>query len=165
MRMLRLRLVVPVVRSTHSPEYTARGVANGVFWGLTPTVGLQTLEIMATWVVGRRVFGTDSSLLQAFIWAWVNNPVTMIPLYYASYVTGLWMIGQGEQAQGYQAFGDLWTLSAQAGWFDRFTIILKAIGVPLFVGGLPYALLGSSLGYYWALRVVRRRQRRVRSAG
>ena len=52
-RMVRYRLVIPVFRSAQSPEFTARGVANGVFWGLTPTVGLQTLEILGTWFVAR----------------------------------------------------------------------------------------------------------------
>ena len=55
LRGLRYRLVIPVFRSPHSPEYTARGVANGVFWGLTPTVGLQTIEIVATWLIAQRV--------------------------------------------------------------------------------------------------------------
>ena len=56
LRGLRYRLVIPVFRTTRSPEFTARGVANGVFWGLTPTVGLQTLTIAAVWFVGRTVF-------------------------------------------------------------------------------------------------------------
>ena len=89
LRGLRYRLVIPVFRSTHSAEYTARGVANGVFWGLTPTVGLQTLEITAVWFVGKTLFERNSSLLQAYIWVWVNNPLTMVPMYYAFYVTGL----------------------------------------------------------------------------
>jgi uncharacterized protein (DUF2062 family) len=159
-RMLRYRLVIPVFRSAHSAEYTARGVANGVFWGLTPTVGLQTLEILATWSVGRFV-GRDSSLLQAMIWVWVNNPVTMIPMYYAFYVTGLWMVGEGGTGQGYGAFLDLFTANAQLEWWARLLGIIRAIGVPIFVGCVPYAAVGAAISYRWAAGVVRRRRQRV----
>jgi uncharacterized protein (DUF2062 family) len=157
-RMLRYRLVVPVVRSTHSAEYTARGVANGVFWGLTPTVGLQSVEILATWSIGR-LLGKDSSLLQAMIWVWVNNPVTMIPMYYGFYITGASMLGQG--AQGYDAFVDIWTANAQLSWWARLLDILRAIGLPIFLGCLPYAAIGALLSYRWAAGVVRRRRWRL----
>jgi uncharacterized protein len=159
-RMLRYRLVVPVVRSTHSAEYTARGVANGVFWGLTPTVGLQSVEILATWAIGRLI-GRDSSLLQAMIWVWVNNPVTMIPMYYAFYVTGLWLLGQGGTGQGYVAFVEVWTANAQLSWWARLLDIFRAIGLPIFAGCVPYAAVGALVSYRWAVDIVRRRRRRL----
>jgi len=40
-RLLRLKLLIPLRRSPHSPEYAARGVAVGMFWALTPLVGIQ----------------------------------------------------------------------------------------------------------------------------
>jgi uncharacterized protein (DUF2062 family) len=160
-RLIRYRLMIPVFRSAHSPEYTARGVANGVFWGLTPTVGLQTLEIIATWFVGRRVFRRDSSLLQALIWVWVNNPVTMIPMYYAFYVTGLWMIGQGGRGHGYEAFVAVFTANAALSWWARLAALVQAIGVPIFAGCLPYAVAGAAIAHRWAIGVVRRRRLRV----
>jgi uncharacterized protein (DUF2062 family) len=160
-RLMRYRLVIPVFRSAHSPEYTARGVANGVFWGLTPTVGLQSLEILATWSIGRLV-GKPSSLLQAMIWVWVNNPVTMIPMYYAFYLTGLWMVGQGGAAEGYGAFVDLFTTNAQLTWWARLLGIIRAIGVPIFIGCLPYAIVGAAVSYRWAVGAVRRRKLRVK---
>lgn len=160
-RLIRYRLMIPVFRSAHSPEYTARGVANGVFWGLTPTVGLQTLEIIATWFLGRRLFRRDSSLLQALIWVWVNNPVTMIPMYYAFYVTGLWMIGQGGSGHGYDAFTAVFTANAALSWWARLAAVVRAIGVPIFAGCLPYAIVGAAISYRWAIGVVRRRRLRI----
>ncbi len=159
---MRFRLVVPVFRSGRSAEYTARGVANGVFWGLTPTIGLQTFEIVATWLVARKVFRKDSSLLQANLWVWINNPLTMIPMYYAFYVTGLWLIGQSGPTGGYRIFVELWTSNAEAGWLARGAGILRAIGVPLVIGCLPYASVASALSYRWALGVVRRRRQKIR---
>ena len=136
------------MRSQHSAAHTARGVANGVFWGLTPTIGLQTLEILATWYIGRRVFGRDSSLLQAMVWAWVNNPLTVVPMYYTYYVTGLWLTGQRGVIVDY----------------DDFTITglsIGNIGVPLLMGSLPFAIAGAFVSYHWALRVVERRRARL----
>ena len=165
LRGLRYRLLIPVLRSTHSPEYTARGVANGVFWGLTPTVGLQTLEITSTWLVARRLLRKDSSLLQAYIWVWVNNPVTMIPMYFLFYLTGVVMLGDLSRASGYDAFLTLWTTAASMPWWDGFLAILRAVGAPLFLGAAPYALVGTVLAYRWALALVRRRQHRLRRGG
>jgi uncharacterized protein (DUF2062 family) len=162
LRGLKYRLLIPLLRSTHSPEYTARGVANGVFWGLTPTVGLQTLEITSTWLVGRTIFGKDSSLLQAYIWVWVNNPVTMVPMYYTFYLTGLLMLGSPSGSAGYEGFVTLWTTAAAMDWWDGFLAIVRAIGAPLFVGAVPYAVIGTALSYRWAVLIVRRRQQRVR---
>jgi uncharacterized protein (DUF2062 family) len=147
-RWIRYRLIVPVFRSPHSAAHTARGVANGVFWGLTPTVGLQTIEILATWLLLKRVLRKDSSLVQAMVWVWVNNPLTVVPMYYAFYVTGLWLTGRRGLAVDYSSF----TISG---------LSITNVGVPLLLGCVPYAVTGAVLSYFWATRVVRRRQQRL----
>jgi uncharacterized protein (DUF2062 family) len=161
-RAVRYRFIIPVFRSSYPAEHTARGVANGVFWGLTPSVGLQTLEIVTTWFVARRMFGKDSSLLQAFVWVWVNNPLTMFPLYYAFYVTGVWLIGDAGEARSYGAFVDLWDATAETGWRQRVGTLARAVGVPTVVGSIPYAAAGSAMSYRWAVRILRQRQKRRR---
>jgi uncharacterized protein (DUF2062 family) len=130
-----------------------------VFWGLTPTIGLQTVEITATWLIARRLFAKDSSLLQAFIWVWVNNPVTVVPMYYAFYVTGLWLTGQGDQSGGYAAFEDL-LAGGEEPWLTRVSTLMAAVGVPLLIGSVPYATLGAVASYVWAKAIVRRRRDR-----
>jgi uncharacterized protein (DUF2062 family) len=160
-RWVRFRFIIPVFRSPHSAEFTARGVANGVFWGLTPTIGLQTFAIVATWFITKRLLGTDSSLVQALLWVWINNPVTMVPMYYAFYVTGLWLSGTAVPATGYESFLALWD-RPELGWLERVTAIGRAVGVPLMIGCIPYAALGAGLSYRWALVVIRRRRHRLR---
>jgi uncharacterized protein (DUF2062 family) len=155
-------VIVPLFRSPHSPEHTARGVANGVFWGLTPTIGLQTLGITTTWLVSRKLLRKDSSLLQAFIWVWVNNPLTVVPMYYVFYVTGLWLTGERDQATGYATFGALLDAGGEP-WLGKVMTLMAAIGVPLLIGSAPYAILGALGSYAWAMAVVqRRRARRIR---
>jgi uncharacterized protein (DUF2062 family) len=139
--------MIPALRSRHPPAHTARGVANGVFWALTPTIGLQTLEMLATWLFLKRVLGRDSSVVQALVWAWINNPLTVVPMYYAFYVTGLWMTGRRGVIVDYRDF-------------SVTGVSVSEVGVPLLVGCLPYAVVGSFLAYRWSFEVVCRRQRR-----
>jgi uncharacterized protein len=161
-RFARYKFLIPVYRSPHPPEYTARGVAIGVFWGVTPFMGLQTVLMIGTWQVLRRVFHKDASLLQALIWAWVNNPVTMIPMYYVFYLTGLWLTHTPGSIGGYGAFVALWDQGQQEPtFFARVLLIAERIGVALTVGSLPFAFLGSWIGYRWALHITRARKRRL----
>lgn len=163
-RLARYRLLIPVFRSAHPPEHTARGVAIGVFWGLTPTLGLQTTEILITWFLCRRVFRRDASLLQALIWVWVNNPLTMVPLFYVFYLTGLLMTGHPIGTAGYSAFVALWDArDPSSGFLDRTLALVAALGVPTLVGSLPWAALGARVSYGWALAVCRRRRATIAS--
>jgi uncharacterized protein (DUF2062 family) len=162
-RLIRYKLIIPVFRSPHPPEFTARGVANGVFWGVTPFMGFQTLFMLATWAVLKRGFGKDSSILQALIWAWVNNPITMVPMYYVFYVAGLWLMGTSGSLGGYDAFVALWDESAQqGGFFARIGFLAAQVGLALTIGCLPFALIFSWIAYSWALKVTRARRRRIR---
>lgn len=160
-RYLRYKLLVPVFRSRNPPEVTARGVANGVFWGLTPSLGLQTAAIAATWIVGQRVFRRDSSLLQALIWAWVMNPITVVPLYYTFYVTGLWLMGTSGAIGGYGSFVRMWEQTELLSWGQRAITLARMIGVPTVIGCLPYASVGSAISYAWTVRVVNRRREKI----
>jgi uncharacterized protein len=156
-RWLRFRFLIPLFRSRHSPEFTARGVAIGVFWGMTPTVGIQTAAILGTWLA-LKVFRREASLVQALLWACVNNPVTMVPMYYGFYVTGQWLLGGSGVDVGYESFMSAWTRS-ELGWLERLTHAASGTVVPTVVGCLPFALIGSVLSYHWAVALVRRRRR------
>jgi uncharacterized protein (DUF2062 family) len=161
-RLVRYRLIIPVFRSPHPPEYTARGVANGVFWGVTPFMGFQTLAMLGTWAVLKRGFGKDSSIVQALIWAWVNNPITMVPMYYTFYVFGLWLTGTSGSLGGYSAFVALWESSEREPTFlARVALLAGRVGLAVTVGCVPFALLGSAIAYRWALQVTRARRRRI----
>jgi uncharacterized protein (DUF2062 family) len=167
-RTLRYRRVIPVMRSAHTPEYTARGVAIGVLWGLTPLLGLQTLLMIVSCQISKRVFHKDASLLQAFIWSFVNNPATILPMYYAFYVTGLWMSGS-PRSVGYDGFVDLWQrAAAEPAFVARVSMLVEHLGTALLIGCVPYALVASAVAYRWALAIAHARQhrlRRVRASG
>jgi uncharacterized protein (DUF2062 family) len=157
-------LIIPVFRSPHPPEYTARGVAIGVFWGVTPFMGLQTLLIVSTCLVMKRALRKDASLVQALIWAWVNNPVTMLPMYYLFYVTGLWLTGTSGAVGGYSAFVALWDASQhEVSFAARVIMLATQIGLAITVGCAPFALIFSRIAYSWALAATRARRVRLKA--
>jgi uncharacterized protein (DUF2062 family) len=69
-------------------EYTlARGVAVGLFIGLTPTVGFQIMLMLGVCVLLRANFPA------AFIASWINNPFTVPAYYFGYYELGDWALG------------------------------------------------------------------------
>ena len=179
-RNIRYRLVIPLKRSVHPPEYTARGVSVGLAWGLTPTVGIQMLFVFFCWVIGRRLFRWDFNLIVAMAWTWTTNVVTLFPCYYLFYMTGQIMLGRFDDLSGYGEFMKLWDSqavddSAMGYWesvWANMVMLLEGWGLPLLIGCLPWSAFGAWAGYVWSLRFLirhrankeRRRAARVAAA-
>ncbi len=179
-RLLRFRLVVPLLRHPHPPEYTARGVAWGLLLALTPTVGVQIPSLVVIWLLLRWLKREwEFNLLAAIAWVWVTNIVTLPPVYYVFVVTGRLMLGHFDAIPGYEVFiGRLHhILDADVGWLESlwlYTVgLFEDLGLPLFIGWIPWAILASWLGYRWSLRLIirvrrmraHRRAARGRTAG
>jgi uncharacterized protein len=162
-RTIRYRLIIPLFRSPHPPEFTARGVAVGVFWGFTPLVGVQSFIIAGLWLFARR-FRWEFSLLQGLAWTWISNVFTMLPLYYAFYVTGMLLLGDAQGAAGYEAFLDLWRRAAENApephFVKRVVSSVRVLGIPTLLGCLPWAIAGAWIAYHWSYRISARRQRK-----
>lgn len=162
-RLARYRLVIPVLRSQHPPEHTARGVAIGLMWAMTPLVGIQMMLVALTWVVASRLFSWHFSLVLGLAWTWVTNAFTILPFYYVYYVTGQVLLGHWGDLTGFDAFVSLWTdtFTPEAGFWNALTAYTVALvegwGVPLAIGSLPWVLASAIGGYAISLRVSRRR--------
>lgn len=173
-RLLRYRLVIPLKRSRHPPEYTARAVAVGLFWGLTPTVLFQVAVTVVYWWISRRFLRRDFSLIIALCWTWVSNMFTVLPLYYLFYITGHFILGW-ENASGYSGFVELWRSTVAGAGITGVPSwdLVQAWGAFIFkdwfaamaVGCLPYAIIAAWLGWRWSLALVKAyreaRQRRA----
>ncbi|MCP5370826.1 MAG: DUF2062 domain-containing protein [Hyphomicrobiales bacterium] len=163
-RGLRLRLVIPIRRSPHPPEYTARGVGVALFWAFTPLFPVQTYLLGLTWLAARRARRLDFHPLVAFAWIWVTNALNIVPVYFLFYLTGQVLLGRWDDLAGYAAFAAHWHAAVPdgAGLWDTITAVaggvLRQQGAALGVGCLPYALGGAWLGYAGTLRVLRRRR-------
>lgn len=165
-RLLRLRLVIPLLRARHAPEYTARGVFVGVALGLTPTVGIQIPMVMAVWSIVRALMPRwNFHVIVALAWVWLSNVFTMGPLYYGFLATGRIMMGHHDTLPGYDAFSAE-LMSALAvevdglkGIWLQTANLFELYGVPMLIGCVPWALIGGWLGYVWSAAYLRRRQR------
>ncbi len=167
-RLSRYRLIVPILRSKHPPEYTARGVAVGLAWAMTPLVGIQMYLVFMTWLIARKLFKWDSSLIVGLAWTWVTNVFTMVPTYYVFYITGQVMLGNWDDISGYKSFANayLQTFDADMSTWETIqmytVMIVKDWGVAMAVGSLPWAALGGWVGYRFGLVYARRRAERIK---
>lgn len=83
MRHPRTRTFLMKTGSLEVDEFTlARGVAVGLFIGLTPTVGVQTVLMLVASVLLRANFPA------AFVASCINNPVTFPAFYFGFYALG-----------------------------------------------------------------------------
>lgn len=129
-------------------EFMARGVAVGLFVGLTPTVGFQTLLMIVGCMIARGNF------LAAFVVSWVSNPFTMGPLYWGFHILGETLLRALPLS-----------VDSSPAWF------MKGPGEPMvftITGSLLIAVPAAAAGYLVSQRIsaaiaARRRQRGRRS--
>ncbi len=165
-RLTQLKLIVPLRRSRNSPEHAARGVAVGMFWAMTPLVGIQMYLCLMTWLAVKPWKNLSFSLVIACAWTWVTNVFTMLPIYYGFYVTGQIMRGHWDDITGYAKFLDSWdaAFTADAGFLEQTTellgMLVRELGFSMAIGCLPYAVFWAWVGYVLSLKFVRRRHRR-----
>jgi uncharacterized protein (DUF2062 family) len=171
-RLTRYRLVIPIMRSKHGPEYSARGVFIGMLVAMTPTVGAQMAIVAFLWLLMRIVRPSwEFSLIIAMAWTWVTNVVTAPPLYYLFVLTGRLMMGQWDSLTGFDEFMEQFDILMErdAGILRQFWVYVIAVfqiwGVPMFLGSLPWAIGASWVSYRWSYRIAQnRRLRRLRRA-
>lgn len=139
-RVLRLLELTGCLRK--GPEAVSRGVFVGLFIGLTPTVGAQTLLMVLGCILLRANFPS------AFAVSWVSNPFTVAPLYWLFHGLGAALF---EHLPLFSS--DLWIVR---GIGDE--IVFAAMGS--LVIATPLGLLGYALAKRLSLSLQARRARR-----
>ena len=158
-RLVKLRLVIPLMRSQHPPEYAAWGTAVGLTWAFTPTPGIQMGLVLATWLIAR-YFHWHFSLVLGAAWTWASNIFTGPPVLYISYVTGQVLLGRWDNITGYHSFIWLWEgafATEQPLHLQLMAALIMAIrdwGLAIWIGCLPWCVLLGVLGYRWSLRFI-----------
>lgn len=155
--VIRTRLIHPLLHTPHTPEYIARSVMFGLMVALTPTVGVQMPIVLLIWLAVRRFRSEwNFSLVVAMAWTWVTNVATAPPVYYLYIVTGRTLMGRWDRVRDYETFASRLTesLGEDAGWFESVWVyavnLVNKFGIPLFVGCVPWVIIGSWLGYRWS---------------
>ena len=133
------------IRLRGTPEYIARGLAVGVFAGLFPIFGLQTIVgiALATLLRGHKFAAAAGTL--------VSNPLTYVPIYAINFQVGRWL------------------LNSQAEFVPESLVSLQQILqyktqfiAALFLGCLVIGIIGGIFSYFLGLKLIRfwRRDRR-----
>ena len=129
-------MVVRFVRLRGLPEEIAKGVALGIFIGMTPTFGVQmAIALFFAYLL-------RENRLAAILGVWVTNPVTAPFIYAIEYEMGRLLLNL-ERVHLPSEF----TLKAytELGW---------NVLSPLWVGGLFAGLILGTLSYFLTLRLV-----------
>ena len=161
-RFLRYHLIIPLHRSRHSPQYTARSVFVGLFCAFTPTVGIQMPMVIVAWGMARAIHRSWSfNLILALAWTWVTNVFTGPPIYYGFFITGRILLGRSDDLPGYTDFASRIAGSLKHGdgmvaaTMHSAVALFDAFGLPLLFGSLPWAVFFSAIGYTWTLKITR----------
>jgi uncharacterized protein (DUF2062 family) len=129
-------MLVRFVRLRGLPEEIARGMALGIFIGMTPTMGLQ----MPIALVFAYIFRENR--LAAILGVWITNPVTAPFIYGFEYEFGRNILGME-----YVKFpGELsWESVGQVGY---------EVLAPLWLGGIICGIVCGAIAYRVTLRLV-----------
>ncbi len=148
------------LRLRGEPVYLAKGVALGVFIGITPTIPLHTALILAL------AFPLRASKISSLLASWVvSNPLTFFAQYYFSWRLGnLLMPG----SLSWRKISHVLGLIEQGTGFQEIIQQITTLGTKaicaMVLGGILLALPFAVVGYFLALnffkKIAARRNRR-----
>ncbi|MEJ2699651.1 MAG: DUF2062 domain-containing protein [Desulfuromonadales bacterium] len=124
------------VRLRGGPEEIAKGMALGIFIGMTPTLGFQmVIALFFAWLLRQ-------NKIAAALGVWITNPVTAPVIYALEYESGRVLLGmEHARLPQHLTFAAMKTL----GW--------EVLG-PLCFGSLLYGIVCGALAYALTLRLL-----------
>lgn len=131
-----------------SPHRIALGVLIGTLVAYQPIVGIQ----MIVGAIICKLIGAN--VIASLPLAWITNPVTIVPVYYATYKLGVVFTG-GDLS--YDDMKALWGRIGEMGFVDGFvegTKLLLDIMWPMVVGGAIVGVVNGALFYFIVRRFV-----------
>lgn len=127
-----------LVRLQGRPEELARGLACGVFAGLFPFAGSQTLLALLLAFIFR------GNKILATVGPWISNPFTSVPIYLFNFQVGKWLLHDTTKTEvSFESWQEVMKLGSE-------------IVLPLLVGCVAVGLICAILSYFWGLWLIRR---------
>jgi hypothetical protein len=134
----------------------------GVSWGVTPSVGLQTVFVLVTWFISDRIMGYRFNWPIALVLTLITNPFTMLPIYFFYFGLGCFAVDCSISSEAlFDALrqGEFWSAVAAAS-----DTIIEAYAL-MWLGSLPFIAIGGLAGYFFGLllgnKLEKRRQERA----
>ncbi len=160
---LRKHFLDPLIGSANPPWFDARGIAVGLFIGAGFPLGTHTISLGLLRLLFRY------NVVVAFAFTFVNNPITLLPMYYGFYWLGCAILGD----QALMSMSDFHKLIHPMINADHFWEAVRefvALGADLLlkwaIGALICSSVIAAIGYvvgYWLLR--KRCLRKARKLG
>ncbi len=155
--LIRKYFIEPFVSSNNPPWFDARGVSFGLLIGLGIPLGAQMVCLGLLRLILR------FNVVIAFAFTWVNNPISVIPMYYAYYVLGSFLLGK-PAVMTLADFHELMKPVLHAQYFWHSVHAFMILGVDLlmrwFLAALSVAIPVAVVGYFMSYRIQRARCRR-----
>lgn len=165
-----------VRRLPDTPEKISRGIWAGVFTTFSPFYGLHFLVAAGIATVMR------GNILASLMATFFGNPLTYIPIAYASLTTGHWLLGTrldrellaeprggscGIGCQFGNAFSDLWHNFTAIFTHERMdwhglADFYAEVFYPYMIGGILPGIITATIAYYLSVPVIRAYQNRRR---
>ena len=151
-KRIRRFIMHTVLGADDTPHRIAWGFAIGMFIAFTPTFPFQMgLIFLTSWALG-------ANKLVGVPLAWLTNPLTMGPIYYACYVLGCHML---LVPVGDVHFGEALAAATPQEQFKLFMDEVWRIFWPLLVGCTAVGLVLAVPSYFVVKQAVIRHRRRV----
>ena len=148
-----------VLHMNDTPHRIAMGTALGLFVAWTPVLGLHILMVLGLALLLR------ANKFVAIVFIWVNNPLTMVAIYYPSYLLGrtiLQPFRSNAVSSGTQTAELLNRFGSSAGflgifhrqfWQNLFELLLNN-GKELWLGTTLIGLAAAIVGYFTTYQLV-----------
>ena len=148
------RRIIRHFRETHAPVHDlALASVVGIFWALTPLVGIQMSLVTGNWVL-MRLMRWKFHLPIALVWTWVTNPVTMPFFYYGFYLIGVLTYRVVGFPIDWVSFDSVAlalkrteTLTLWDGLRFWGAYMVGTLGMPMLVGGFVCGIPAAAAGY------------------
>lgn len=134
-RQFKLNLI-RLIRLRAEPNDIAKGMALGLFIGMTPTFGFQMLIALAFAVL------LKENKIAALVGVWITNPVTAPVIYGLQYEIGRALLSLPRP-----------DILVQFN-YDALALLGWQVVVPLCVGSLIFGVTAGTIGYAVTLRMI-----------
>ena len=145
-----------VLHINDTPHRLALGIACGLFVAWLPLYGLHILLVLAFAQLCR------ANKFTSLLTVWINNPLTLLPIYYLNYLLGVTVKGLFVPAErlSLQELRELFgpavgfmELFHASFWVNLWKLSLR-LGVELSIGGIIIGAIVAGIGYYVTYKIV-----------
>ncbi|XDD49911.1 DUF2062 domain-containing protein [Leptospira sp. WS92.C1] len=152
-RLIYQQIIVPFQQSYAPVKDVCLGASIGLFWSLTPLIGVQMYLGLITWALLRLV-GIRFYMPIAIAMIWITNPVTLPFFYYIFYITGTAayeVFGWNIPTMNFARIRDVIDYSSSLELYEGLkywsSFLINDMGAPMFLGGFLIGIPSAIAGY------------------